>query len=65
MLYNIFLLLLGIYLGQEYQIIPSIKITITNIMLRLSEPIENQINQNVQQNFIRQMYNNVIYYFNW
>lgn len=33
MLYTLFILLTGIYLGQEFSIIPSIKIIITNMMI--------------------------------
>jgi hypothetical protein len=36
MLYTISILLSGVYLGQEYDVIPSIKIIFTNMILYLN-----------------------------
>jgi hypothetical protein len=71
MLYSVFLLLLGIYFGQEYQIIPSIRIITANMMVyfhQLRDPIEQNVQQQQQQhqeNVIRRMYNGFIYYLGW
>lgn len=70
MLYSIFLLLLGIYFGQEYQIIPSVRIIMANMMLYfngLRDPIEhqNQINQTQDITIIKRVYNGIIYYLGW
>lgn len=70
MLYSIFLLLLGIYFGQEYQIIPSIRIIMANMMLYfngLRDPIEyqNQINQTQDITIVKRVYNGIIYYLGW
>lgn len=57
MLYTLFILLTGIYLGQEFSVIPSVKIIITNIMINfrglpaqdnitLFENIDNNNNNN-------------------
>lgn len=67
MLYSIFLLLLGIYFGQEYQIIPSIRIITANIMLyfnQLRDPIEDQ-HQTRDFTIIKRMHNRIVYYLGW
>jgi hypothetical protein len=51
MLYTFFVLFSGIYLGQEFDILPSVRIIIENLILYLSglpEPIrvENVVNAN-------------------
>ena len=42
MLYSLFVLIFGIYLGQEYQGIPSIKLTYTETVKLLKNKNENE-----------------------
>jgi len=52
MLYTIAILISGVYIGQEYQILPSVRILMANLLIylrNLRDPIENaaeQANQN-------------------
>lgn len=43
MLYTFFVLMFGIYLGQEYPQIPSVKITVENFIERLKEKENDQV----------------------
>ena len=46
MLYTIIILISGVYIGQEYEIIPSIRILSANLLIHLRnlrDPIENAI----------------------
>lgn len=44
MLYTIAILISGVYIGQEYQILPSVRILMANLLIylrNLRDPIEN------------------------
>lgn len=47
MLYTIFILFTGVYLGQEFVIIPSVRIIVANIMVYLRGLPDPGNNQNV------------------
>ena len=52
MLYTIIILISGIYIGQEYQVLPSMKIIITNLVIylrNLKDPIETIRDENITQ----------------
>ena len=51
MLYTIAILISGVYVGQEYQILPSVRILIMNLLNYLNnlrDPIENVAGQAIQ-----------------
>lgn len=65
MLYTIAILISGVYIGQEYQILPSVRILIANFLIylrNLRDPIENAVAQ-VAQN--QSIYERIIKIFWW
>lgn len=47
MLYTIFILFSGIYLGQEFAIIPSIRVIVANLMVYLRGLPDPNVQQNI------------------
>jgi uncharacterized protein YqgC (DUF456 family) len=66
MLYSIFLLLIGVYVGQEYPVIPSVKLITLSLLRYIKDKSEevdkdpelrsNQNMQNFLSNFIKSIY---------
>ena len=52
MIYTIIILISGVYIGQEYEILPSVRILIANLLIylrNLRDPIETIRDQNIIQ----------------
>lgn len=50
MLYTVFILFTGIYLGQEFVIIPSVRVIVANLMVYLRGLPDPNNQQNVAEN---------------
>lgn len=68
MLYTIIVLATGVYFGQEYQILPSVRILIANLMIylrNLRDPIENVVQAHQNQPIYEQIYERICGVFWW
>ena len=52
MLYTLFILFSGVYLGQEYEVIPSMRILTNNMLIYLNTLKEQPQEQVIQQNYL-------------
>ena len=46
MLYELFLITFGIYVGQEYPIVPRVKLVISNLIIKYNENYSNDTSDN-------------------
>jgi len=68
MLYTIIVLATGVYFGQEYQILPSVRILIANLMIylrNLRDPIENVVQAHQNRPIYEQVYERIYGVFWW
>lgn len=57
MLYSIFMLISGIYVGQEYDVIPSIKLVTINLINYVRNNLENNVENTIiiKETFIQKI----------